>query len=337
MPDVPADNSLHTPPAPANILQLVPELAGKSRTAVRLHPRRVNEDPARDENKLGGQFLWPAEEPWPVCREHDMPYAAILQLRKESVPELGFPEGSDLFQLLWCPEQHDDPWVWVKPKIFWRNSAEIADPMPRTPVLPNEEEAVVQKKMNAPWSAFVPLPCSITPERVSDLPQSWDPAFPTQSLCKGEESIEERLGRGVWALPGASPQLDEYSEKLNGTELYEAIRYQGIDYYCWTLSSCPGTKVGGYVSWCNIAHEPTCACGRKMEHWISIAGFENNSGSFRRWLPEEDSTRWDDLSEKDQAEINWPHGMTFGDHGDIYVYICRHCPDWPIATECQCC
>jgi hypothetical protein len=38
------------------------------------------------------------------------PLAAVLQLYAHDVPELPFPERTDLFQLLWCPMVHDAPW-----------------------------------------------------------------------------------------------------------------------------------------------------------------------------------------------------------------------------------
>jgi hypothetical protein len=83
---------------------------------------------------MGGHFLWPAREPWPVCERHNLPLVCVLQLRKGDVPELGFRPGSDLFQLLWCPQDHDSeqPFI-VAPQIFWRKASTIREPLSSIP------------------------------------------------------------------------------------------------------------------------------------------------------------------------------------------------------------
>ena len=37
---------------------------------------------------------------------HNTPYAPLMQLRRDDFPELPWPAGKDLFQLLWCPRAH---------------------------------------------------------------------------------------------------------------------------------------------------------------------------------------------------------------------------------------
>src|ERR1044072_6491239 len=59
---------LTTPKPPIDLLEVLPELADLRATAVRLHPRK-GRLPNRYGSKLGGTFLWPADEPWPVCDE----------------------------------------------------------------------------------------------------------------------------------------------------------------------------------------------------------------------------------------------------------------------------
>src|SRR5262249_13762526 len=67
------------PQAVYDMGKVFPELAGRSGTAVRLHPRYGDEPPA-DASKLGGTFLWPAAEGWPVCPAHEVPFVTVLQL-----------------------------------------------------------------------------------------------------------------------------------------------------------------------------------------------------------------------------------------------------------------
>src|SRR6476661_5495045 len=113
---------LTTPEAPIDLLAVLPELADLRATTVRLHPRK-GRVPGRYASKLGGNFLWPSDEPWPTCDERwppswygppiavpdgqPVPLVPVLQLRAEDIPELPFPRGADLFQLLWCPLPHE--------------------------------------------------------------------------------------------------------------------------------------------------------------------------------------------------------------------------------------
>jgi hypothetical protein len=98
----------------ADVAALFPQLADLARRTTRLHPRRSADLPRRA-SKLGGEILWPATEPWPICpypvygpespmcirSRESHPYVPVLQLRADEYPELGFPPGRDLFQLLW--------------------------------------------------------------------------------------------------------------------------------------------------------------------------------------------------------------------------------------------
>src|SRR5262249_25691611 len=69
-----------TAPPCRDIAQLVPELAPFARTTTRLHPRRLIGSLPVDVSKIGGHFLWPAEEPWPNCPGCDAALAPVLQL-----------------------------------------------------------------------------------------------------------------------------------------------------------------------------------------------------------------------------------------------------------------
>src|SRR5437660_5405135 len=94
-----------TPPPSYDVSSLFPDLADKATTTIRLHPR-YGDEPPMNASKLGGTFLWPMDEAWPVCPAHEIPFVTVLQLRANDFPEMPFPPGSDLFQLLWCPREH---------------------------------------------------------------------------------------------------------------------------------------------------------------------------------------------------------------------------------------
>src|SRR5262249_40441848 len=118
-----------TPDPSIDIREVFPELASQAKTTIRLHPRRlaVDELLPLDASKMGGEFFWPSDEPWGVCPTHHLPWVGILQLRKADFPEVAFMPGTDLLQVLWCPQwghgKFPDPDP--VPVVFWRDSARI--------------------------------------------------------------------------------------------------------------------------------------------------------------------------------------------------------------------
>lgn len=107
---------LTTGPASHDPARDIPELAPYARTTVRLHPRRGV--PGARDSHIGGPLWWPAAEPWPSCGEHrdvngrqlgPYPLVAVAQLTAADFPELRFPDGTDLVQVLWCTDWHDQP------------------------------------------------------------------------------------------------------------------------------------------------------------------------------------------------------------------------------------
>ena len=186
-----------TPRPPLDIAAFFPELVPLARQAVRLHPRRGPE-PGAGESKLGGTFLWPMNEPWPFCpvghvesepqrtsdakllreeaewrsilksqpalrvvgQPHDA-YAGVIQLRATDVPELGFPEGYDLFQLLWCPRDHLKHYS-PQCRVYWRQTTTISSILKDIPV-PSVFEP-----------HYLPHICVFTPERIREYPAIGD-------------------------------------------------------------------------------------------------------------------------------------------------------------------
>jgi hypothetical protein len=120
--------SKRTTPSPrVDVADLLPEMASRARTTIRLHPRRLGEDETlpRTASKMGGDFLWPADEPWMFCPSHKLPYVGVLQLHRADFPEVQFKPGTDLLQVFWCPQlghgrcPDPDP----VPVLVWRDMA----------------------------------------------------------------------------------------------------------------------------------------------------------------------------------------------------------------------
>ncbi|MDH6580611.1 hypothetical protein [Kitasatospora sp. MAP5-34] len=144
---------------------------------------------------------------------------------------------------------------------------------------------------------YVPRPCVVHPTEAIEYP-NWD--------------MPEEL----------SEQVGEWSE-----ELEESC---GISYYdAFTTNQ---SKAGGYPGWTQPPQWPDCACGRRMEHLMTISASESRG----RWLPVEERTGpgWEISTCPAQEDDS--HGMCMGDMGGVYVFICRTCPDLPALHRYDC-
>lgn len=159
-----------TPPRPIDVEALLPGIERYRVGAVRLHPRAGN--PGVHESSVGGPLLWPAAEPWPHCDDMhphtwfkpigdgDLAMVPVVQLFKVDVPEVPFPPGIDVLQVVWCPFDHEEGYA-PRPELYWRRAADVNDVLapPATPAGARDE--------------YVPAPCTLDPERVVEYP-SWD-------------------------------------------------------------------------------------------------------------------------------------------------------------------
>jgi hypothetical protein len=192
---------LTTAPSVIEPARDLPELLPHARPAVRLHPRRGTPGP-RDSH-IGGPLWWPAAEPWPECADHrdvnGRPYTermvAVAQLTAADFPELRFPDGTDLVQLLWCPDWHEQPHPegWGQAcRLFWRRADEITDPLTEQPD-PGEHWEYEED--------MIPRACVLHPERLTDYPGNDE--LPAGVAERFEAWLEERgLADDLTAIPG---------------------------------------------------------------------------------------------------------------------------------------
>lgn len=94
------------------------------------------------------------------------PMIGVLQVYARDVPELPFPHGTDLFQLLWCPNNHDEPWYGPRPVAAWRHAASVTEPLTDPP------QTTFDTPLNA--TSYLPAPCVFLPERVTEYPHPYD-------------------------------------------------------------------------------------------------------------------------------------------------------------------
>ena len=231
-------------------------------------------------------------------REPGSPYPliAVLQLHARDVPDLPFPEETDVLQVLWCPNEHEMPVVGPKPYAFWRRAADVASVLadPPLPVFEDDHGA----------RDYYPAPCVLHPERVTEYPHPDD--LPEDLRERIEEWDEEQAGQ------------DENEDPFPGP--YET-----------DLSTAPGTKALGWPSWIQVPQRPDCVgCGQPMTHLATISSeesenWENGAG-----------TRWQAADLPDRFFRNHaPHGLMIGDMGSMYLFTCTRCPDRPLGSSVQ--
>jgi hypothetical protein len=230
------------------------------------------------------------------------PLGGVLQLYARDVPELPFPNHTDLFQLLWCPNDHGEPWWGPCPITIWRKAAEVTEPLVVPPA----------PRFDDDWSerTYVPLACVVSPEPVVEYPDPCPVPAEYPHLC-------------IWPAELAV-RIQQWDEQHDGL-------------YWSALSVAPGTKVGGHPRWIQAPEWPVCGCGRPMDHLLTIASDE--FGPQGRWLPQEDHGDPTITSGKRSIVDRdaWaPHGLMLGDVGSLYLFACPACAERPLAGTMQC-
>ncbi|WP_416974424.1 DUF1963 domain-containing protein [Streptomyces sp. 4F14] len=182
-----------------DIAELIPDLAPLALRTTVLLPTAG--EPGVRESSAGGPLLWPAGEPWPYCAERGhgippddernpfeaVPMVPVLQLFASDVPELAFPDGADVLQLVWCTLFHaDDPESAVLPRLYWRNSAEIlAGELLLDAPAPQKGEYDEE---------FTPEPCTVTPTPVVEYPNYDMPKDAKPVVYPRIEEVEKQFG-----------------------------------------------------------------------------------------------------------------------------------------------
>ena len=170
-----------TPLPPLEITRVFPALSDLSAATVRLHPQRTRQ--GRASSKVGGSILWPPGVDAPRCELHALDHALaeptylpVIQLRRSDIPELPFPDGTDVFQVLWCGRAHDEPIFVARCAVYWWSAAQASDSLTVT----------------FDDLGYRPEECSIEPERVLEFPNIVD--LP-RDLRSEIVAWEERLGK----------------------------------------------------------------------------------------------------------------------------------------------
>jgi hypothetical protein len=184
---------LTTPPGLIDVPSEFPAVAPYARTTVRLHPRRGA--PTVEQSSVGGPLMWPADEPWPECDgpsgyDHDVntpgeaaaPLVPVVQLLAGDVPELPFPDGTDVLQVLWCPFDHE-PFTAPRPQVRWRRRADVGA---RLSAMPTPDAGSDPD--------LVPRACVVAPERVVEYPTHDLPGAVWSQIRDAVERVARETG-----------------------------------------------------------------------------------------------------------------------------------------------
>jgi uncharacterized protein (TIGR02996 family) len=303
-----------TAPPCRDLGRLVPELLPFTRTTFRLHPHRIEERLPAEESKIGGLFLWPAAEPWPVCESCNVLLPPILQLRAADVPGVEFPPGTDLLQLFWCPDVQAHLYEFAV-HLRWRAAADVTEPRDHPPN--------VEPTGNGRY--YVPHQCAVYAERVLEYPIGdylYTPAGSEQA---------DRIGRLIEQLDvGPRDDLAErYASEYGPAEPQELAFDE--------LGQCPGSKVGGRPG--------LKQNGRPFEHLLTLSTWEFDSASFRRWLAAEDQRLIAPPGERltcarlfresdvgDRLLLQEATGMHLGRTQGAHVFVCRDRVPWDVMA-----
>jgi len=323
-----------TPPRPADITGLFPELRDYSATATRLHPRPGK--PTSADSSVGGPLLWPADGPWPVCTDGDTHYvfqlrtpATVRRSREIIAAAQARATASGSRYSLSDEERAELPrYDFSEPREL------LSQPVPLVPVaqlyrrdIPDFAGPDGADLLQVLWCPLDHPDAGYNPRvrvywrRSADVGKRLD-AAPEPAVVHGTylpvpcvlhpEQVREYQYGGL--LPA------ELDTRITAWEEETGHSYQ------YDLSLAPGWKAGGFANWSLTDPYPmNCAdCGTTMTLLFTADSGEWDGGS-ESWRPAEEPA---------DAPHN-PAGVTIGRGYSLYVFRCPASYGHPLATAMQ--
>ncbi|MGA5449732.1 hypothetical protein ACPCVO_24090 [Streptomyces umbrinus] len=349
-----------TPPRPLDATALFPELAPLARTAVRLHPRAGT--PTAADSSIGGPLLWPADEPWPTCPDHNSAsHHGVapddVRLGRRILAEAWArprAEGADLL----TPEERV-----IVDRASISGSARIPQdgPVPMIPVaqlyasdvpaLPGPAGTDLLQVLWCPFdhdedylpavelywraSADVTDPLAAPPQPSvigSDdyLPEPCVLHPETVTEYPAPHELPEDLAERIEAWEEDQNQNDpDDSDDLDDLDDLDDVTV--VDYQ-YDLSVAPGCKLGGHAPWSFSDPFPMACpeCGSDVRPLLTIDGTEWDGGS-GSWRPTEDAhyTGLHFLGPACATHLN------IGRSYNLQLYVCTSSPDHPHVQNMQ--
>ncbi|MFF7730822.1 hypothetical protein [Streptomyces sp. NPDC008001] len=204
----------------------------------------------------------------------------MAQLYARDIPLLQPPGRTDLLQVLWCPSEHA-PDSSIPIELSWRTAADVTDVLAAPP-----------EPFDADEDLYVPEPCVLAPEQVTEYPDS---------LELPEEVKQQIADPAPWRAAGIA--IDDAGPLV----LYDKA-----------LSYAPGWKIGGWAPWGLTDPVPRfcVACGAAMTPLLTISSSEWHRHS-TSWIPNEDRG-------PGASDDSWsnPPGITVLDANHLQLYAC---------------
>lgn len=268
---------------------------------------------------MGWPFLWPDEEPWPVCRQRNPEIAARLEAvpKRAEIADVG--DGSD----------------------------GLARPVPR-----EIETSLIERYRSGHDAAYLPVLQLSRPEfpelpfpADSDLFQLlwcpmvyfegsggylilWRNAAATTKL-RAEPPPPAIDGDSIIPCTLDSERIGDYPSRF---ELDPSASWASEDDW-WQATEdsgpVPGTKLLGFPKWIQNPDYPHCRhCGVEMALLVTVSSTEFGHGGSDdvRWIPSEDREILHNAPFALREKYELPHSWMIGDGGDAYLFYCRNCP-----------
>ncbi|MFB7746301.1 hypothetical protein CG740_03740 [Streptomyces sp. CB01201] len=321
-----------TPRRPLDIEAAFPELAEYRATATRLHPRPGC--PGETVSSVGGKFLWPAAEAWPVCREaHPKGRGQLLQnvrKRRQLLTEVRrrpggpTPEERELLISLrkrrrYDPDLADTAAIPLLPvaQLYTRDVPDLTGPEDMDllqvfwcPFDAHGERRTVAVHLVWRRAGDVVEPMTESPQPVV---VGNDGYVPEPCVLNPERVVEHQ---DIELLPESlQERLEEWEATLEERHVGEGVPLA----YGSDFSVAPGWKVGGFAAW-NLTGpaEPTCACGAPMVLLLNVHSREWDGGN-HSWVPVEDRPFMDDRG------ASTPTGIVVGTNA-LRIFQCSADP-----------
>lgn len=216
----------------------------------------------------------------------------VLQIYAADVPELPFPDDTDICQVLWCPFDHR-PGLAPRVIVRWRSEVAVTTPLDSPPA-------------PVPWCRddYLPATCLLHPERVLEYPHPGDP-LPQELLeriWEWDEGSEWEYQYHLSVAPGT--KVGGWVKFAQDPSWPDCSRRHQMDHLL-TIASRENDGAS-WETWAPVEQEDLAE--------IEALRRQGRGHSSLRYRP------------GDPAEIK------IGDLGSLYVLICTSCPDRPIIA-----
>jgi predicted DNA-binding WGR domain protein len=125
-------------------------------------------------------------------------------------------------------------------------------------------------------------------------------------------NLRENVPRSCAIFPEKVQELPAFN-RLSRQERLALEEVEGV--YTGACSVGWSSKVGGHVAWIQDPQILLCTCGRRMQHYLTLASAQRKQGQ-ERWGMERTGL--------------WIRGS-----GALYVFVCRRCEPWRFRMAVQ--